>query len=128
MPDRRRSATQHDRTDLRIHGDPNPHHPRREHHRVLQEHHPGRLDPRSHCPPRLASQVQGRFRGAAGDRGCTTRQTFDDNTTEFAVSAEGQLGIELGANISVDTIRRTSTGAEYWDGIRWVARTECNPS
>lgn len=68
-----------------------------------------------------------RFLDTAADRGYTTRQTFDtENTTEFAVNAEGKLGLELGANVSVDSASRTSTGAEYWDGSRWVARRECN--
>lgn len=69
-----------------------------------------------------------RFIDAAAGRGYTTRQRFDtDNTTILGVNAEGKLGLELGASVSVDRATRTSTEAAYWDGTRWVDRTECTP-
>ncbi|HET7489143.1 MAG TPA: hypothetical protein VFJ85_14525 [Acidimicrobiales bacterium] len=75
--------------------------------------------------PLLARAVP-QFLDAARDRGYLTRQTFStDDSTLFDVDASGKLGIELGANVSVESASRTSTGAAYWDGTAWVARSEC---
>lgn len=67
-----------------------------------------------------------RFLDAARQRGYTTRQTFtNESNTPFAFDVSGKLGLELGANASVETSSRTSTGSHYWDGARWVERREC---
>lgn len=67
-----------------------------------------------------------RFLDATRARGYVTRQTFsDENKTEAAIDVSGRLGIELGAGFSVESAKRTSTGAQYWDGTRWMDRTEC---
>lgn len=79
--------------------------------------------------PAAAAPLPGagaRLLRAAGERGYTTRQTYDtDASTTFAVDASGRLGIELGANMSVESETQTITGAQYWDGSSWVDRTEC---
>lgn len=77
-------------------------------------------------PSTMASTAH--FLDAARQRGYTTRQTFTTKSnTPFAFDASGKLGLELGANASVDTSSRTSAGSDYWDGTRWVERRECTP-
>jgi hypothetical protein len=70
------------------------------------------------APYTLMSTTQ--FLHAARDRGFTTQQRFNtDNTTNFAIDAEGKLGVELGANVSVESSSMESLGGEYWDGTGW---------
>ncbi len=67
-----------------------------------------------------------RFVDAARQRGYTTRQRFTtEETTVVGFDASGKLGLELGASASVQTSSLTSTGSEYWDGMRWISRSEC---
>lgn len=67
-----------------------------------------------------------RFIDAAHGRGYTTRQTFEtDSSTDFALDAEGKLGVQLGGSVSVESATQVSSGAEYWDGTQWVGRGEC---
>ncbi|MDP9069906.1 MAG: hypothetical protein M3N68_01180 [Actinomycetota bacterium] len=60
---------------------------------------------------------------AAQRRGYKTRQTYaNEDTTNFALDAQGKLGLEFGVSTSVRSASQTSTGAEYWDGAQWVQR------
>jgi hypothetical protein len=63
---------------------------------------------------------------AARKRGTLTSQTFEvDTGTPFAVNGEARLGIELGAEASVESTDLQSTGASFFDGNEWIDRPEC---
>lgn len=66
------------------------------------------------------------FFEAAQDRGVTTRQDYDtDSSTPFALDASGKVVVELGVSGNVKTDSMNITGAEYWDGTQWVDWEAC---
>jgi len=66
------------------------------------------------------------FVDAAKERGTLSRLTqTGDSSTPFAIDASGKIGVEAGLRYENSSTRRTTDGAEYFDGTRWVPWTEC---
>ncbi|WP_102509412.1 hypothetical protein [Sanguibacter massiliensis] len=66
------------------------------------------------------------FVDAAKERGTVSRLTqTGDSSTPFAINASGKVGIEAGLRYENSSTRRTTDGAEYFDGTQWVPWTEC---
>ena len=78
-------------------------------------------------PPGLpgAPGSAGNFYQVARDRGTVTQTDYDADSSTYGVKAEGELGVELGAGIDVQTDSLAVTGAQYWDGTQWVDWEEC---
>jgi len=66
------------------------------------------------------------FAQAAGVRGTSTRQQFDDSGSAlYDATVEAEDLVKVGGNISVDRVDRSSIGAEYWDGNAYIPWTGC---
>ncbi|MEZ0577364.1 hypothetical protein [Nocardioides sp. MH1] len=78
-------------------------------------------------PPGLpgAPGTAGNFYEVARDRGTVTQTDYDADSSTYGVKAEGELGVELGAGVDVQTDSLSVTGAQYWDGTQWVDWEEC---
>jgi hypothetical protein len=67
------------------------------------------------------------FAQAAGDRGLVTKNSFEvtESSTSGANFGVDIKGLPVGAGVKVDSVNRRSTGAEFYDGKRFVPREGC---
>jgi hypothetical protein len=66
------------------------------------------------------------FAKASGDRGFITRQTFDnDKSASYGIKAEWEEVLKVSGGGTVETVDRTSTGAQYLDGDTWTTWKGC---
>jgi hypothetical protein len=66
------------------------------------------------------------FGNLAADRGYMWEQKYtNDSSTDFAVQADGTLGISLGIGEKSTSSTMHTTSYTYWDGRAWVTRAGC---
>jgi hypothetical protein len=66
------------------------------------------------------------FAKASGDRGFITKQSFDnEKSTSYGLKADWEEVLKVTGGASVETVDRTSTGAQYWDGDTWATLKGC---
>jgi hypothetical protein len=76
--------------------------------------------------PRDALAATQGFAQAAGKRGFVTQQTFDDEkSTSYGLTLDWEEVLKVNGGATVETVNRTSTGAQYWDGSTWVTWKGC---
>lgn len=66
-----------------------------------------------------------RFVAATLDRGRVTEQSFNNETSSYGAALGGKLIGEIGGGGEVNTFKRNSTGARYFDGISWQPWRAC---
>jgi hypothetical protein len=73
-----------------------------------------------------ALNATGAFAQAAGRRGISTKQGFNDSksSSNSGVFDAGDL-VKFGGNITFDKVDRSSTGAEYFNGKSWAPLEGC---
>jgi hypothetical protein len=65
------------------------------------------------------------FAQAASLRGFVTEQTFDNNPSSYGLNFDAEAIAKAGGGATVETVNRTSTGAQYYDGQTMVTWKGC---
>lgn len=66
------------------------------------------------------------FARAASLRGFVTEQTFDDSkSSAYGANFDVEALAKVSGGATVETMNRTSTGAQYWDGSKMATWKGC---
>jgi len=73
-----------------------------------------------------ASAATSEFAQAVSDRGLSTKQEFDDSdSTSYGLNFDVAELAKVSGALSVKTVGRRSTSAQYWDGSTWATWKGC---
>lgn len=73
-----------------------------------------------------ASAATIEFAQAVSDRGFSTKQEFDDSdSSSYGLNFDVAELAKVSGALSVETVGRRSTGAQYWDGSTWATWKGC---